>query len=51
MQLPTAVYASPDSVPRSLPAWLPPDDLERTALHNEVHAPPPARLKLPALLL
>ncbi len=51
MQLPTAVYASPDSVPRSLPAWLPPDDLERTALHNEVHARPAARIRLPALII
>ena len=30
---------------------LPPDDLLRTTLHNEVHARPPARIRLPALVV
>ena len=30
---------------------LPPDDLLRTTLHNEVHARPPARVRLPALIV
>lgn len=30
---------------------LPPDDPQRTALHNEVHARPPARIRLPALIV
>ena len=29
---------------------LPPDDPQRTLLHNEVHARPPARIRLPALV-
>ncbi len=29
---------------------LPPDDEQRVALHNEVHARPPARIRLPALV-
>ncbi len=29
---------------------LPPDDPQRVTLHNEVHARPPARLRLPALI-
>ena len=36
--------------PRHGSAWLPPDDLERAALHNEVHARPAARIRLPALI-
>ncbi|MCY7371455.1 MAG: DUF3422 domain-containing protein [Polaromonas sp.] len=32
-------------------AWLPPDDTERATLHNEVHARPSARLRLPALIV
>ena len=31
--------------------FLPPDDPHRTALHNEVHARPPARVRLPALIV
>ncbi|HRD97288.1 MAG TPA: DUF3422 family protein, partial [Rubrivivax sp.] len=30
---------------------LPPDDALRAELHNEVHARPPARIRLPALLV
>jgi uncharacterized membrane-anchored protein len=30
--------------------WLPADDLQRALLHNEVHARPPARIHLPALV-
>jgi uncharacterized membrane-anchored protein len=30
---------------------LPPDDPQRTELHDEVHARPPARIRLPALVL
>lgn len=30
---------------------LPPDDQQRRLLHNEVHARPPARIRLPALIL
>lgn len=31
-------------------AWLPANDPQRTLLHNEVHARPPARIHLPALV-
>ena len=34
----------------SLTAWLPDNDPQRTLLHNEVHARPPARIHLPALV-
>ena len=30
--------------------WLPANDPQRTLLHNEVHARPPARIHLPALV-
>jgi uncharacterized membrane-anchored protein len=30
---------------------LPPDDPQRTSLHNEVHARPAARVRLPALVV
>ena len=30
---------------------LPPDDLQRALLHNEVHARPTARIRLPALVV
>ncbi len=33
------------------PSFLPPDDPQRTLLHNEVHARPPARVRLPALIV
>ncbi|WP_300211771.1 DUF3422 family protein [Rhodoferax sp.] len=39
-----------DSVPPVLQC-LPPDDWQRTALHNEVHARPSARIRLPALIV
>ena len=42
------------SRPLSFPlssGFLPPDDPLRTTLHNEVHARPPARLQLPALVV
>jgi len=32
-------------------SYLPPDDPQRTLLHNEVHARPPARVRLPALIV
>jgi uncharacterized membrane-anchored protein len=32
-------------------ATLPPDDAARAVLHNEVHARPPARIRLPALVV
>ena len=32
-------------------SFLPPDDPQRTTLHNEVHARPPARVRLPALIV
>ena len=32
-------------------ALLPPDDVQRRALHNEVHARPTARIRLPALVV
>jgi len=32
------------------PGFLPPDDAQRAALHNEVHARPSARIRLPALI-
>ena len=31
--------------------WLPPDDPQRAMLHNEVHARPSARIRLPALVV
>jgi len=31
--------------------WLPPDDALRVSLHDEVHARPPARIRLPALIV
>ena len=39
-----------DSVPMAC-QFLPPDDPQRTALHNEVHARPSARIRLPALVV
>lgn len=39
---------SPSAAP--LPTLLPPDAAERGLLHNEVHARPPARIRLPALV-
>lgn len=35
----------------SRPAVLPPDDAQRRLLHDEVHARPPARIRLPALVV
>ena len=40
---------SPESTPASN-QFLPPDDALRAALHNEVHARPSARIRLPALI-
>ena len=40
-----------DSDVPARPAALPPDDALREALHNEVHARPPARIRLPALVV
>ncbi|MDD2880702.1 MAG: DUF3422 domain-containing protein [Rhodoferax sp.] len=42
-------YTDPDFVPGS-PSMLPPDDPQRAELHNEVHARPSARIRLPALI-
>ncbi|PKO60254.1 MAG: DUF3422 domain-containing protein [Betaproteobacteria bacterium HGW-Betaproteobacteria-18] len=44
------ITTSPDPVPHVL-QWLPPDDPQRAALHNEVHARPSARIRLPALIV
>jgi len=43
---PQPVHAPP-TAPRALPA----DDAQRELLHNEVHARPPARIRLPALVV
>jgi len=40
---------TPADTPAS--SWLPPDDAQRQALHNEVHARPTARIHLPALVV
>lgn len=41
-----------NSAPSSLqPSWLPPNADERRELHNEVHARPSARIRLPALVV
>ncbi len=40
---------APSPAPR--PTALPPDDAQRLLLHNEVHARPPARIRLPALVV
>ena len=39
------------SLPLIPASFLPPDDPLRTALHDEVHARPPAHVKLPALIV
>jgi uncharacterized membrane-anchored protein len=39
------------TLPTALAVALPPDDPLREALHNEVHARPPARIRLPALIV
>jgi uncharacterized membrane-anchored protein len=41
----------PDQPISSLQSLLPPDDSLRTVLHNEVHARPPARVRMPALVI
>jgi uncharacterized membrane-anchored protein len=44
--------SSPAPVTEFIPAnFLPPDDPLRVTLHNEVHARPPARVRLPALIV
>ena len=46
--------SSPLPAPTPLPpcaSHLPPDDPQRAVLHNEVHARPPARVRLPALVV
>ena len=40
-----------DQPASALHGFLPPDDPLRAELHNEVHARPPARIRLPALVL
>ena len=39
------------AAPLNSTGCLPPDDPQRAALHNEVHARPPARVRLPALIV
>ena len=39
------------SAARSTVSLLPPDDPHRSVLHNEVHARPPARIRMPALVV
>ena len=39
------------ALPPALPQALPADDALREVLHNEVHARPPARIRLPALVV
>jgi uncharacterized membrane-anchored protein len=41
----------PTTPPAHPPTLLPPDDPQREALHDEVHARPPARVRLPALVV
>lgn len=43
--------ASAPVLPASASTWLPPDDALRSELHNEVHARPSARIRLPALIV
>ena len=46
--------SNPPSIPMAISestAYLPLDDPLRTALHNEVHARPPAKVRLPALIV
>lgn len=47
---PPAHPTTPASSPSPI-TWLPPDDAERATLHNEVHARPAARIRLPALIV
>ncbi|MDB5886418.1 MAG: hypothetical protein JWR74_2589 [Polaromonas sp.] len=47
---------TPASLPSAPPvpllnSFLPPDDPQRAVLHNEVHARPPARVRLPAMVV
>ncbi|HQY09482.1 MAG TPA: DUF3422 family protein, partial [Burkholderiaceae bacterium] len=43
---------TPGPTPDGPPPWaLPPDDPQRLPLHDEVHARPPARIHLPALVV
>jgi uncharacterized membrane-anchored protein len=46
-----ATSPDPSAAPGLPPSLLPPDDLLRHVLHDEVHARPPARIRLPARLL
>ncbi len=41
----------PMQAPNAIPRPLPPDDPLRIELHDEVHARPPARIRLPALVV
>ena len=47
----TATLATADHALDNEERLLPPDDAQRVLLHNEVHARPPARVRLPALVL
>ena len=42
---------SAPSAPSTAPSYLPADDALRRTLHNEVHARPQARIRMPALVL
>jgi uncharacterized membrane-anchored protein len=44
------IQSNTTSRPAPTARMLPPDDDQRVALHNEVHARPPARIRLPALV-
>lgn len=46
----TTLTAAPSAVERQA-VFLPPDTPERKLLHNEVHARPPARIRIPALVV
>ncbi|CAN5178045.1 DUF3422 domain-containing protein [soil metagenome] len=45
------MISSPTPTPSLVAGFLPPDDPLRAKLHNEVHARPPARVRLPALIV
>ncbi|GAB3186057.1 DUF3422 family protein [Hydrogenophaga aquatica] len=47
----TATLTSADPASAHEGRLLPPDDTQRVLLHNEVHARPPARIRLPALVV
>ena len=50
MQVPFSDAASPAITEAAVTGYLPMDDAWRTTLHDEVHARPPARIRLPVLI-